>query len=305
MSDLTGLMHIAIQEAESSLREGNSGFGAVVARGADVLARAHDTEKTDRDPTAHAEIVAIRTAAARAGPDLRGCTLVSTHEPCPMCSTAAAWAGIDEVAYGFSIRDAIREGRRRIDLPCREVFERAGMRVTVDEGILRERCAVLYDTEVRRQIHALRGADEAALSEMARALAERRLRWLDHHPDAAGKESEALLSRAYRLLTGKLGVSEGEAPIVSQDRGSLTFASRNSCPTLEACRILGLDTRQVCRALTEAPTQALLQRLDHRLRFTRDYATLRPFGDACMETISIHDDGIPEERPATGPGVTG
>jgi hypothetical protein len=127
---------------------------------------------------------------------------------------------------------------------------------------------------------------------MGLALTEKRLRWLDRQPEVVATESHEPLLRAYRLLVRKLGVAEEEAPIVARDARSLTFASRNFCPTLEACRILQVDTRRVCQALTEGATQAFLQRLDPRLTFTREYATLRPFGEACLETIAIREDGV-------------
>ena len=285
--DTTGPMLIALQEAETSLREGNCGFGAVVVRGPEVLARAHDTEKTDSDPTAHAEIAAIRGCARRIGPDLRGCTLVSTHEPCPMCATAAVWAGLDRVVYGFSIQDAISQGRRRIALPCREIFERAGRSIDIQDGVLRDRCAILYDEEVRDQVRRLRRADESEMAQMAQALTEKRLRWFDEQPEVLADAERDPLMHGYRLLLRKLGIPAEEAPIVARDAGSLSFASRNFCPTLEACRMLGLDTRWVCRRLTEAPTQAFLRRIDPRLRFSRDYENLRPSGPACLETISL------------------
>jgi tRNA(adenine34) deaminase len=144
--DMDRFMLMAVEEARESLREGNCGFGAVVVRGDEVIARAHDAEKTEQDPTAHAEMRAIRMAAARLGRDLEGCAIISTHEPCPMCATAIVWSGISRLIFGFSIREAIQQGRRRIDLPCREIFERAGKAVTIVEGVMGPQCAVLYNS---------------------------------------------------------------------------------------------------------------------------------------------------------------
>ena len=66
----------AVEEAEQSLREGNSGFGAVVVRDNVIVAQAHDTEQSEGDPTAHAELTAIKQAAAHMGRNLGGCLLV-------------------------------------------------------------------------------------------------------------------------------------------------------------------------------------------------------------------------------------
>ena len=81
-------MRLAIEEAKISLREGNCGFGSVIVKDGELIAKVHDTEKTEADPTAHAEMTAIRAASARLGKDLSGCIIISTHEPCRMCSTA-------------------------------------------------------------------------------------------------------------------------------------------------------------------------------------------------------------------------
>ena len=59
----------------------------------------------------------------------------------------------------------------------------------------------------------------------------------------------------------------------------------NPCPTLEACRAEGLDTRKICRAVYEKSTQVMVSRLNPRLRFLRDYTQLRPQSDACLERM--------------------
>lgn len=284
--DYTGFMLIAVQEAEHSLREGNCGFGAVIVKGGEIVSQAHDTEKTARDSAAHAELTAIRQAAAKLGRTLTDCQIISTHEPCPMCATALLWAGIDTVVYGYSIKEAIQQGRNRIDLSCRELFERAGKAVTIHEGVLHDRCAVLYDNQVRDQIDRLRGADETALRSMAAALTQKRLAWFAANHDLALIQSGDLLDAAYTVFLRKLDLKPENAPIVERGPGHVTFYSRNFCPTLEACRILGLDTRFVCRCLTEQPTTELLKQIDPRLRFSRNYDTLRPYGHFCEETIS-------------------
>ena len=69
-------MVIAIEEAKISLREGNCGFGAVIAKNNELIAKAHDTEKTLGDSSAHAEMTVIRSASAKLGRDLSGCVLI-------------------------------------------------------------------------------------------------------------------------------------------------------------------------------------------------------------------------------------
>jgi tRNA(adenine34) deaminase len=97
------LMDLALAEAEKAAALGEVPVGAVVAEAATgrVLARAHNRTETDRDPTAHAEMLAIRAAAAAAGaPRLPDCDLYVTLEPCAMCAQAIAFARIRRLYYG-------------------------------------------------------------------------------------------------------------------------------------------------------------------------------------------------------------
>lgn len=99
------MMRFALEEARIAFAEGEIPVGAVVADGERVLARAHNRRETDADPCAHAEILALRKAAARLGRwRLQGLTLYVTLEPCPMCAGAAEMSGLSRVVYGA--RDA-------------------------------------------------------------------------------------------------------------------------------------------------------------------------------------------------------
>ncbi len=91
------------------------------------------------------------------------------------------------------------------------------------------------------------------------------------------------------MLLAKLGISESEAPVVQRAEGRVVFHSRNFCPTLEACNILGLDTRRVCRLYGEEATDRLIRRLDPRLRFSRNYEMIRPRGEYCEELIELKE----------------
>jgi tRNA(adenine34) deaminase len=94
------LMRRALLAAESAAQKGEVPVGAVVARGEEVLAVAANEREAKGDPTAHAELLAIRHAAATLGGwRLTGCTLYSTLEPCPMCAGAAHAARLDRLVY--------------------------------------------------------------------------------------------------------------------------------------------------------------------------------------------------------------
>ena len=82
-----------------------------------------------------------------------------------------------------------------------------------------------------------------------------------------------------------MGLTPADLPVVHEDESEIAWASRNPCPTLEACLRLGLDTRAVCREAYEKSTQAFVSRMDPELRFLRDYAAIRPIADHCLERI--------------------
>jgi len=93
-------MRIALEEAA----RGDYPFGAVIVRNGEVLARGRNLGKQERDPTAHGEMVAIRRFLAAHGPEeLKGTTLYTSGESCPMCMGAIVWCGIARVVYGASI----------------------------------------------------------------------------------------------------------------------------------------------------------------------------------------------------------
>ncbi|MFA6259170.1 MAG: nucleoside deaminase [Candidatus Peribacteraceae bacterium] len=93
--------------------DGNHGgpFGAVVARGNEIIGRGYNSVLSQNDPTAHAEIVAIRNAAQKLqNPWLEGCDLYTSCEPCPMCLATALWARIQNVYYAANRHDAAEIG---------------------------------------------------------------------------------------------------------------------------------------------------------------------------------------------------
>ena len=86
--------------------DGDQAYGAVVVRGNAIVGQAPSRVVVNRDPTAHAEMQAIRDAAQRLGSrDLSGCILYSSSKPCPMCEAAAYWAGIEQLTFGRDMTD--------------------------------------------------------------------------------------------------------------------------------------------------------------------------------------------------------
>ena len=94
-------MRAALAEAELARREGELPVGCVVAADGRIVARGHNERERTGDPTAHAEIVAIRRAARETNDwRLEGCTLYVTLEPCPMCAGAISQARVSRLVYG-------------------------------------------------------------------------------------------------------------------------------------------------------------------------------------------------------------
>jgi len=94
-------MRIALEEAELAAAKGDVPVGAVVLRNGDVIARRHNEREASNDPTAHAEVLALRDASALLGSwRLSDCTLVVTLEPCVMCAGATQSARIGRLVYG-------------------------------------------------------------------------------------------------------------------------------------------------------------------------------------------------------------
>ena len=102
-------MKLGIDEARKTMNENKGGpFGAVITdKNDNVIAVASNLVLESHDPTAHAEIMAIRMASEKLGiHDLSGCTLYATGYPCPMCLSAIIWANIKKVYYGTNLEDA-------------------------------------------------------------------------------------------------------------------------------------------------------------------------------------------------------
>ena len=107
MSDPEFMRH-AIRLAEEKMRAGQGGpFGAVIVTDGKVIAEGYNKVTSDNDPTAHAEVVAIREACAKLGAfNLQGSEIFTSCEPCPMCLAAIYWARLDRIWYGNTRGDA-------------------------------------------------------------------------------------------------------------------------------------------------------------------------------------------------------
>jgi len=139
---LHDLMDVALEEARAAAEHGDVPIGAVVARveNGEIVARRHNEREREGDPTAHAEILALRDAARAAGSwRLDGCALVVTLEPCPMCAGAIVLSRLARVVLGAwdpkagaagSVWDIVRD-------------RRVNHRVEVVGGVREQECSAL------------------------------------------------------------------------------------------------------------------------------------------------------------------
>jgi tRNA(adenine34) deaminase len=136
-------MELALEQAALAAAAGEVPVGALVIKDGEIIGRGHNRNLLDDDPTAHAEIVALRQAAARLGNHrLTGCTMVATIEPCSMCAGALIHARIARLVYGSSDPKAGAAGS------VLQVINHPGLnhRMEVTAGVLGEKCsAVLQD----------------------------------------------------------------------------------------------------------------------------------------------------------------
>lgn len=138
-------MREAIAAAHLGVRAGQSPFGACVVRDGRIIASAHNTVLRDGDPSAHAEVNALRAAAAALGThDLSACTVYATGEPCPMCLGCCYWAHVGRVVYGSSIADSAAIGFGELPYAPADLLRSAARPILVDGGLLRDECLGIF-----------------------------------------------------------------------------------------------------------------------------------------------------------------
>ena len=141
-------MQLALDEARTALEEDEVPVGVVIVHEERVIAQAHNQREQLRDPTAHAEMIAITQAAASLGSwRLEGCTLYVTLEPCPMCAGAILQARIPTVVYGAADpkAGAVRTLYQLLDDP------RLNHRCLIVPGVLADACARVLSEFFQRQ----------------------------------------------------------------------------------------------------------------------------------------------------------
>jgi len=139
------LMRLAIDRCREGIAAGQTPFGCAIVRGDEILAVENNTVWQTTDPTAHAEVNAIRKACLNAKTiDLTGCVVATTCEPCPMCMSALHWARVSHVYFGATVADARQAGFNEIELAAQQVAQAGGDQVRVEPGLLADECRGLF-----------------------------------------------------------------------------------------------------------------------------------------------------------------
>ena len=137
-------MEIALKEA----RKADYPYGAVLVKDNQIIVKGHNTTTKDNDISAHAEINVLRNftmGMKNYSLDiLRGYTLYTTCEPCPMCAAACVWSGVSEIVYGASIKELIDMDIKQIDISCETVIKQGFQNIKVTPGILAHKCLELF-----------------------------------------------------------------------------------------------------------------------------------------------------------------
>ncbi len=131
---------------------------------------------------------------------------------------------------------------------------------------------------------------EKALGYLERCVIEKRLVWLDDSLDKVEKTGD-VVEDGYRIFYERyLGISvpkDGE--VVDKTDKKMVMRWWNYCPVLEACKKFGLDTRVVCKKAYHKPVQIFLSRIDPKLKFDRNYDSIRPYTPYCEEIITLEE----------------
>jgi tRNA(Arg) A34 adenosine deaminase TadA len=151
MKEHEAYIRMAIEIAKESKKNGNLPYGCIlVNENGEVLLKGKNTINTDADCLAHAEINLIRDASKKFEYSyLKNCTIYTSDEPCPMCTSAIYWSGIGKLVYGLSKTEYYKiVGRDNpnwvFEISTREILERGGRKLAVTGPLLEEEASILH-----------------------------------------------------------------------------------------------------------------------------------------------------------------
>ncbi len=137
----TEFMRVAIEAAH----QGHAPYGAAFVRDGQLVAVAANSSRNGSSQHAEMNLIAQIEQSEGKGA-LRGGTVYTTGEPCPMCAGALVWAGVDRVVYALSIDDISQLGHKQIQVTAQQIFEAAFRPMQLDGGVLREEAEAMFRT---------------------------------------------------------------------------------------------------------------------------------------------------------------
>lgn len=139
-------MRLAREEARAGMAQGQWPYGACLVKDDEVVLCAHNVTRSRMDPTAHAEIQAIREGCAKLKSlDLTGCELYTTCEPCPRCFSACHHASVATIIYGTNLEDSGNAGRRGRIITASQMKELGNSAIQLIGGFLRDEAMQLFN----------------------------------------------------------------------------------------------------------------------------------------------------------------
>lgn len=127
---------------------------------------------------------------------------------------------------------------------------------------------------------------DKGLEELGKEISKKRLSWFEENKSKL-RLTGTDVEKALQLLLLKIRINPEDIKIVEKSSNRIVYESFNFCPVLEACKIIGLDTREVCKRVYEKSTQIFIRKINPKLRFKRNYEKIRPYAKYCEETIEM------------------
>ena len=148
----------------------------------------------------------------------------------------------------------------------------------------KEGSGMMTDEErrIQKKIEELKGGDYKKIREEQK---RKRLDWWERNKDNLRLSGSLPKQASKMVLFECLGINPKEIKIIHDSQTKISWQARNFCPVVEACRRLGLETKEVCREVYQEPVQVLISRLNPNLFFSRNYDRIRPYAEYCEESI--------------------
>lgn len=142
--------------------------------------------------------------------------------------------------------------------------------------------------EVQEKLERIIRAKESNnWSEINSRQIEKRLKWYEENKGKLKLEGSDVRKAYTLILLEYFKLKEEEVPIIYEDERKIVWRSYNWCPVLEACKIGGFDTREICKKGWERSVQALIEKINPNLKFSRNYEKIRPYYEYCEEIIEL------------------